>query len=235
MDKEKQKKAQDYLDLTRKSLPKESFRNFMGLLKNYRAGQISIEKLLTDLVEVVNGASTTLAKEEIQALLEGFETFVPVKHRNLFEEVLKKQKGTFSSTSQENKLDENKMEIADKGQHYLIGKQKLHTDFVGKRPVLDIEPIMLKRKLTDSLPKPKTEEVRVDLLNTTDSHEICPICKDVCSDPFRAKCNHVACFDCWNAWLSRTLECPLCRQRTRISQLRRNFVDGFGSNMLNNN
>ena len=30
-----------------------------------------------------------------------------------------------------------------------------------------------------------------------------------------SKCKHVACKDCWTAWLSRYLECPKCRGRLR--------------------
>lgn len=47
----------------------------------------------------------------------------------------------------------------------------------------------------------------------------CPICRDKPEKPFKAKCGHVCCFGCWTSWLSNTLECPLCRQRTRLSQL----------------
>jgi len=33
------------------------------------------------------------------------------------------------------------------------------------------------------------------------------------------KCGHIACNDCWESWLSTKLECPMCKQRTRMKQL----------------
>lgn len=35
----------------------------------------------------------------------------------------------------------------------------------------------------------------------------------------KAKCGHVACWNCWNQWLFNCLECPMCKQRTRVKQL----------------
>lgn len=49
--------------------------------------------------------------------------------------------------------------------------------------------------------------------------EPCLVCREAANKPFRAKCGHVCCFGCWASWLASTLECPLCRQRTRLSQL----------------
>lgn len=49
---------------------------------------------------------------------------------------------------------------------------------------------------------------------------ICLICKDPAETPQRAKCGHICCKGCWAEWLQRLLQCPLCRARTRIAQLR---------------
>lgn len=212
IDKEKQKRAQDYLELAKKTLPKDNLRNFMGLLKMYRAGQIEIEKLLTDLVEVLNKVEASKA----QALLEGFETFVPARHRALFEQVLKRRRD-------EKEGENNDQFEKDELENEEMKKRKLHSDFIGKRPIIGIEPIVLKRKLCgdpSTLNFSKKENIDISM------HESCPICKDALNDPCKAKCGHVACFECWNAWLGRTLECPLCRQRTRVSQLRRTCESG---------
>lgn len=212
---DKQKKAQDYLELVKASLPKDQFRNFMGLLKMYRANQISIDKLLTDLVELVSVSSVSNSN----ALLEGFEAFVPSKHRALFEGVL----NDFRSKTQSNQKDKEKEKGVEDDEclndFSLNGKRKLHSDFIGKRPQIPIEPVSLKRSIAASSELNSTPEKVIS--NAFKQHENCPICKDALNDPFKAKCNHVACFECWSAWLTRTLECPLCRQRTRISQLRR--------------
>lgn len=213
---EKREKAQEYLELVKCTLSKEQHRKFMGLLKVYRAGQIEIESLLKDLVELLNSASA-------QNLLEGFETFVPLKHKSLFE---KTKNEAFEPPKEEFLLTEE----------FDWKRRKLHSDFIGKKPSASIEPLILKRKINEtetfSTVKPFDENISNNNINTTSSNtnntnsnnlsnETCPICKDTCNDPYKAKCNHVACYECWNAWLVRTLECPLCRQRTRISQLRK--------------
>lgn len=220
---EKREKAQEYLEMVKGTLSKEDYRKFMGLLKVYRAGQIEIQLLLKDLVELLNSASA-------QKLLDGFETFVPLKHRNLFEKA-KTEAATLANLEEENVEENGK-------------KRKLHSDFVGKKAAISIEPLILQRKLGDvgtwntrtNLDSGSTVNTHSSLdsvsaggnsvnnphnLCAASSTEICPICKDACNDPYKAKCNHVACLECWNAWLGRTLECPLCRQRTRVSQLRK--------------
>ena len=213
IDKEKQKRAQEYLEFAKTTLPKDNLRNFMGLLKMYRVGQIEIEKLLTDLVEVLNKVEESKA----QALLEGFETFVPTRHRALFEQVLLKRKKDGLLAARVETPGDDRIEYISEIDDE-IKKRKLHSYFVGKRPTIRIEPIVLKRKLSgDPSTLDLTKKENIDI----STHETCPICKDALNDPFKAKCNHVACFECWNAWLGRTLECPLCRQRTRVSQLRR--------------
>jgi hypothetical protein len=232
IDKEKQKRAQDYLEFARKTLPKDNLRNFMGLLKMYRAGQIEIEKLLTDLVEVLNRVEGSKS----QALLEGFETFIPSKHRNLFEQVLKRReretgellKGSTEfekipiliSTPMSMSMLIPSNNLENESENDEIKKRRLHSNFIGKRPSVSIEPIILKRKLNGE-PLTLDHTKKENIIDTPKSHESCPICKDALNDPCKSKCGHVACFDCWNAWLERTLECPLCRQRTRVSQLRR--------------
>ena len=49
--------------------------------------------------------------------------------------------------------------------------------------------------------------------------ETCPICREGISEPYKAKCGHVCCYSCWAGWLTRVLECPICRNRTRIATL----------------
>ena len=47
----------------------------------------------------------------------------------------------------------------------------------------------------------------------------CPICRDPMKVPYKAKCGHSCCYACWTGWLSRVLECPICRNRTRLATL----------------
>lgn len=206
---DKQQRAKDYLELARVSLSKDHFRTFMGLLKQYRANQIDIEKLLTELVQLLEGVPGKRTE-----LLEGFETFVPAKHRGLFEQVVAKNK------RDDDKMSENSLQIANEDSIpvSLFQKRKLHADFVGKRPSPFIEPVTLKRTITEQR---TASELHSVFPSESSSTEPCPICKDTLIEPSKGKCGHVACWECWNAWLGRTLECPLCRQRTRVSQLRK--------------
>lgn len=54
------------------------------------------------------------------------------------------------------------------------------------------------------------------------SSVICMICFESYEEDkkfAKAKCGHVACWNCWNQWLFNCLECPMCKQRTRVKQL----------------
>jgi hypothetical protein len=106
----------------------------------------------------------------------------------------------------------------------LSTKRKLHPDFIGKRPI-EFEPLYSNEcgnisasfgSTTTPAPAPTTTANTITRIDT-----ICPICRDSIQDAHRAKCGHEACYGCWTEWLSRTLECPLCRQRIRIPQLRK--------------
>mmetsp|Transcript_30984 Transcript_30984/g.30446 ORF Transcript_30984/g.30446 Transcript_30984/m.30446 type:complete len:141 (+) Transcript_30984:237-659(+) len=46
----------------------------------------------------------------------------------------------------------------------------------------------------------------------------CCICYES-NNLYVSKCKHVACLNCWNLWLEKTLECPTCRNRTRKNQI----------------
>eukprot|EP01080_Neovahlkampfia_damariscottae_P009562 gene9562-1765_t len=47
----------------------------------------------------------------------------------------------------------------------------------------------------------------------------CLICLDIAVKPHNSRCGHVCCFECWDSWLNRKLECPICKQRVRKNQL----------------
>jgi len=48
--------------------------------------------------------------------------------------------------------------------------------------------------------------------------EACVICYKT-ENLFVSKCDHLACQECWNTWLEKTLECPTCRARVRKNQI----------------
>ncbi|EFA76517.1 hypothetical protein PPL_10285 [Heterostelium album PN500] len=48
----------------------------------------------------------------------------------------------------------------------------------------------------------------------------CPICQCIPVNGHVSLCGHVCCWDCWNQWLSLKLECPICREKTRLKQIK---------------
>eukprot|EP01119_Soliformovum_irregulare_P012174 TRINITY_DN3150_c0_g1_i4.p1 TRINITY_DN3150_c0_g1~~TRINITY_DN3150_c0_g1_i4.p1 ORF type:complete len:424 (+),score=168.33 TRINITY_DN3150_c0_g1_i4:78-1349(+) len=53
----------------------------------------------------------------------------------------------------------------------------------------------------------------------------CPVCQEEYKNPHSARCGHVCCFECWEHALELKLECPICRERTRLGKLRKLFLD----------
>jgi len=53
---------------------------------------------------------------------------------------------------------------------------------------------------------------------------LCCICRERAAKPFLAKCGHISCFECWSRWLEQKLECPVCREKVRLKQLRKMFL-----------
>ena len=51
--------------------------------------------------------------------------------------------------------------------------------------------------------------------------ELCVICYDRMKIPMAAKCGHICCKSCWEKALKNFLECPMCKARVRISQLKK--------------
>jgi len=47
----------------------------------------------------------------------------------------------------------------------------------------------------------------------------CQICRNKAKSPFGARCGHICCYACWQQWLNEKLECPVCREKTRMKQL----------------
>ena len=72
-------------------------------------------------------------------------------------------------------------------------------------------PLRLGRERTKKQVKFKPENI-----------EACMICFEkynISLNFAEAKCGHVACWNCWAQWLDKCLECPMCKQRTRLKQL----------------
>lgn len=90
--------------------------------------------------------------------------------------------------------------------------KKGESELSRKRPC-PMEPEPASKPLSDSMPRVTG--------GITSPSPGCPVCKDPINNGYVAKCGHTCCFSCWNSWLQIKLECPLCRHRTRIPQLKK--------------
>lgn len=48
---------------------------------------------------------------------------------------------------------------------------------------------------------------------------LCQICQTRTKRPLLASCGHSACASCWDSWLSRNEQCPVCRKETKRENL----------------
>lgn len=53
----------------------------------------------------------------------------------------------------------------------------------------------------------------------------CLICLENFKEPCASiSCGHVCCKNCWVEWLSKKLECPICKAKVRLPQLTRIYI-----------
>lgn len=99
--------------------------------------------------------------------------------------------------------------------------QNLFEQILSGRSVSAESTVVIERK------RPATDPI--DMTLSVSSHhsppeQECPVCHLQFTNPYRGKCGHVLCYTCWNTWLQQKLECPICRHRTRIPQLKKVFL-----------
>lgn len=76
---------------------------------------------------------------------------------------------------------------------------------------------LAKKDEIDNKLKSKTIETE-QLVEVEDSDKTCVVCYKI-NNLYVAKCGHCACKPCWDTWLEKYLECPICRERTRKNQI----------------
>ncbi len=206
--------AQFYFKKVESSLSASSFSSFKTSLADFKKGLLGVEALLIKICGLFEGSY--VGGEGVN-LFEGFKTFVPEKHRSIHTRILNE----FKQRSMNSEVIDL-VEDENQPNFNMAMKRKLHPDFVGKMPI-EYEPLYVSDNIASSgavLPNLTSTSLNSSS-SAQSSQNICPICRDPIVDGHRAKCGHEACYGCWTEWLSRTLECPLCRQRTRIPQLRK--------------
>ena len=66
----------------------------------------------------------------------------------------------------------------------------------------------------------KKNNLNQETIEEIPENEMCMICYDRLKAPLSAKCGHICCKSCWEKALKNFLECPMCKARVRLSQLR---------------
>lgn len=202
--------AKDYLSLVKQHLPSPATRHFTILLKSYKAQKLDCPSLLRSLLALFD-------EHGCLHLINGFEPFVSARNKVLFGETVQAYKKGKSGEKEnladlckraESKVSSSSILFPSCITATTTSGNIIRSSIPQVRPHIRIEPVTdrLLAKQPSIHPPPSQPEV-------------CPICRDRPEKPFKAKCGHVCCFGCWSAWLGNTLECPVCRRRTRISQL----------------
>lgn len=197
--------AKEYLALVRSRLTEEASSRFNSMLKSYKAKKVDCSSLIDALLRLYH-------EHDALDLAPGFRSFVSVRNQALFDGKLADFKESFKGSKAINKAA-------------ILTQQSTQNGFFaplyGARPHIStsvkIEPITQKLLSKRPPPLPSTSA------EPSIGPDICPICREKPEKPFKAKCSHVCCFSCWTSWLGNTLECPVCRQRTRLSQLSKIF------------
>ncbi|XP_077991647.1 regulator of telomere elongation helicase 1-like [Glandiceps talaboti] len=55
----------------------------------------------------------------------------------------------------------------------------------------------------------------------TKSGLVCKICNKESIQPFKARCQHICCKNCWSAYIEEHKKCPQCGQKTKLRHLKR--------------
>lgn len=193
-------RAQHFLDHVKAALPSAQQRSFTLAIKQYRGQQLAIDELINQVLDLFMEATG----DKRDTLCRGFRDFINARHRPLYDSIFAKRCA-------------NNSEDPPAGAHALR-----------KRPCTDASPIDQSSLATVTVPAPSpiSDMASVtgqasDLPAPGAPSSLCPICKDLIKNGYKAKCGHVCCFACWGSWLQVKLECPLCRLRTRIPQLKK--------------
>lgn len=195
--------AKEFMVLVKKRLPTEASQRFTSLLKAYKAHKVDCPALLDSLLRLFHAHGAL-------DLFPSLQPFLPERYAPLLTEKLEAFQ-MLGTKAKENTEPEN-----------LGVKRTAVQSFFGmaapapRPPSIKIEPVTQRLLAKNNLASSPTP-----IEDKADSVDACPICRDKYDKPFRAKCGHVCCFACWSAWLSNTLECPICRNRTRLSQLKK--------------
>lgn len=198
-------RAQHFLDHVKAALPSAQQRSFTLAIKKYRGQQLAIGELINQILDLFMEATA----EKRDSLCRGFRDFINARHRPLYDSIFARRCGNPGGDSATSIHSARKRPCTDAS-------------------LIDQSPLVA---ATAPVPSPISDFALVTGPAPELSFSIpiapsppCPICKDTIKNGYKAKCGHVCCFSCWGSWLQVRLECPLCRLRTRIPQLKKEVL-----------
>lgn len=221
--------AKDFMARVKQRLPADSCQRFTALIKSYKAHRVDCPALLDSLLRLLHAHAAL-------DLFPALKGFLPERYAPLVQEKLAAFQAGSRAWAKENVGPEGNAEIGTKrtavqsffGMAAPAPKIKIELPPAVKIepsapvPKIKIEPVTQRLLARNNLPLPASPITNPPIMEPVAGvSDACPICRDKYEKPFRAKCGHVCCFPCWSAWLSNTLECPICRNRTRLSQLKK--------------
>jgi len=220
--------ARDYLTQVRTRLPSFAATHFTTLLKSYKVRKLDCPALIDALLLLLH-------EHNAMDLIGGFRPFVSARNQGIFEKKVV-QFVAHNSVRDVQHVVENVKETVPllvekrvEKQATSIKRSAMQAFFapVGSsvlptpRPHILAPPASTMGKIEPITQRllAKNNPPSLQPMTATAQQDPCPICRERPDKPFRAKCGHVCCFACWSSWLANTLECPICRLRTRLSQL----------------
>lgn len=137
------------------------------------------------------------AANDADDLTGEFRDFISSKHRDVFDQIVEERK-MIQRPSLEVDVDDPQ------------DVPRTTTEVLGNKRPLPTDSTIPDMSLPGAIPLSNRPQ--------------CPICHEEATNAYSAKCGHTCCFPCWNSWLQSRLECPICKMRTRIPQLKKAYL-----------
>ena len=115
--------------------------------------------------------------------------------------------------------DQNSRKISNKGLKRSSARalSMVATNKRDKNEASEEDPILntLEKAQSASFKSQKVSSIKYNAPSTL----FCQICHTRMKRPLLASCGHSACQSCWDSWLNRNSQCPVCRKETKREDL----------------
>ena len=243
-------RAQSFLDTCKKTLDAESFAHFTTCLRKYRTQEITVQKVMNECIPLFISVSDTHVRNELLLEFEAFlpskikDDFQKSVQRltSLLPSAASKRISLHGST--EPRLAALKQETGLEAliQRRAVSEEKKQTnvEMIELSPE-DEEELSKRREKREREEADQREAEERERLEQEDAKRRkeeskkkeeeqeeenvaapkCTICHESFKSPFSSNCGHVCCYACWQQWLTQKLECPICKEKVRMKQLRK--------------